>query len=251
MKSGVNKTIFFAALFLSAIAAGDGGHDERKRVAALLAGFPLPTPDCGRSVAFGEMTYGMKAGMLLGASLLRPYLELFESQITGNVLEIGPYDHPLMTSSKNGARRIFYWEKDLDALGLLRREFSTAYPLYVDLRATETELNAFADENRRLLKASDPRASAHFDAFVISQVLNYVDFRQLLRLVTSLAAPGALMFINDPLGGAPRELRHPQRPRACREILQYLEELGYEILEYEILTPALVPRLLAVARFRG
>jgi hypothetical protein len=73
-----------------------------------------------------------------------------------------------------------------------------------------------------------------FDAIILSDILNYVDFRLVLDSAVGYAKPGALLVINN-MAGVVAEigLASPRGVKSNQELVQYLRRIGLEIVEYQ------------------
>jgi hypothetical protein len=88
------------------------------------------------------------------------------------------------------------------------------------------------DHNRLADAVAAGRAdAAPFAALVLSQVLNYVDFRALLAACAALTAPDGLLFINNIMNHGVASMLHARRPDSVGELLAAATELGFEPID--------------------
>lgn len=154
---------------------------------------------------------------------LNEFLELFD----GPFLEIGPFFNPLMENillNKPQMRSsdVFYLENDSHAVAWLESlKLSKVIPIDLNHVNFEKMFNEFlfADESPR----------AYFDSIIVSQVLNYVNFKRVLSHLYSIVKPNGLLFINNVVDFGIPELFSIDRPKSDMEIIGYSEQIGFGI----------------------
>lgn len=153
--------------------------------------------------------------------LIQPYLV----QAQPPYLEVGPFYNSILRPDSGD--RTVYWEMDIDAIEkLANKATSQTEFVHVDLNRAIESRSEFVEFNRNLI-----RGQSGFGAVVISQVLNYVDYKGALVLVSSLQESGGLLFIVNAVKHGDSAYFHPRRPRSIEDIPSALTGLGYEILE--------------------
>jgi len=79
---------------------------------------------------------------------------------------------------------------------------------------------------------ADALLQQRVDSVILPQILNYVDFRRVIRVVTRWLVPGGRLFIINQPGRAPpshSDLLSPQGVHSNRELVRFLEAAGYVI----------------------
>lgn len=182
-----------------------------------------------RDESGGPSAAGDLQGMLRGQEVIAGMIARRLPETADPILEVGPFMNPLVNPASG--REIVYWDKDwpsLERLAALGE--GRAHPIFVDLnRAPQEGRVEFLRLNRQIL-AGRPG----FGAIVISQVLNYVDFRETLGLLARFQAPGGLIFVANAVRHGDPMFFHPNRPRRLGEVEERLAELGYEIEERHV-----------------
>ena len=68
------------------------------------------------------------------------------------------------------------------------------------------------------------------DSFILSDILNYVDYQEVLRLVGQYLKPGGLVCIHHDLGAYSKQYLSEKRPRSHTEIVDFLNANGFRII---------------------
>jgi hypothetical protein len=157
--------------------------------------------------------------MEAGARRLLPYME--KHGLGKNVLELGPSRHPLVTP-ETCEGRIVYVEISDQCLQFLRDKFGDSVTIVkFDLnRAWESGDNALGRE-----------LGESFDSLVMSQVVNYVDVRDLMQACAATTAPNATLFFNNVMNHGAAGLFHSGRPKDMEEFLEVASAAGFDPVE--------------------
>ena len=157
--------------------------------------------------------------MEAGARRLLPYME--KHGLGKNVLELGPSRHPLVTPDTCEGR-IVYVEISDPCLQFLSEKFGDSVTIVkFDLnRAWESGDNALG----RQLGES-------FDSLVLSQIVNYVDVRDLMQACAATAAPNATLYFNNIMNHGAAGLFHAGRPKDMEEFLEVAAAAGFDPVE--------------------
>jgi hypothetical protein len=160
-----------------------------------------------------------------GARRLSPYIEKYGAG--KDVLELGPNRHPLVTPATCDGR-IVYLEASNPCIDFLREQFGDAVAIVT------FDLNGAWDGADNLLRrhlADVLHRAPYFDSLVVSQVLNHVDYRALLRACAELVRAGGLLFLNNIMNYGGRMLMHPRRPKGMEELLASAAQIGFDPVE--------------------
>lgn len=178
----------------------------------------------GSERAAGLLSFNLE-GMGLGSAALRLVIQNEQWDLGPMPLEIGPFYTPILQVDPN--RHVVYWERDSEAIATLtarQEKLRSVAPdsigkvdyVHVDLnRLVGPRRAKFIEANRNLLQSAQGDG---FSAIVISQVLNYVNFRELLDLVAELQAPSGLLFIVNGTDVGDQDFFHPARPKSNQDI---------------------------------
>lgn len=204
-------------------------------------GWPL------NSHSFGaEFDEAARERMVCGGKALLPTLEKYCHLIGSSVLEVGPFFNPLFVQiSGKDSRfkfskhpRVTYLENDTNACAWLKQDLSARV-----IQADISNLNEHIFRENRLL--------LFFSSMILSQVINYIDFRKFMRQVTPSLEENSLLFINNVFDYGIPEFFSELRPRSIQDVAMIIEDLGFLILEKKLL-PAPRPgdqqRMILVAR---
>jgi hypothetical protein len=164
-----------------------------------------------------------------GARRLLPYIEAHG--LGRAVLELGPNRHPLVTPGMFDGR-IVYVELSDPCVQFLHDKFGDA------VAVVKFNLHRAWDDGDNVLAAHlaaaldrDQQEAVSFDSLILSQVVNYVDFRMLLRACAPLIAMNGLLFFNNVMNHGGPALFHPRRPQTMEEFLEGAAEIGFDPVE--------------------
>ncbi len=192
-------------------------------------GWPLLTNEYGN-----EFDEAARKRMVIGGRQLIPFILKYKHRLGNYFLEIGPFFNPILVSkeinsvvSKNSF--IHFLENDPNVINWLRSNFSA--------KVTSIDFNRgdLKSKLRSMVLDERGRTKFHFDTVLISQVLNYVDFRFLLEGISSLIKPGSLVFINNVINYGLPSLFSPQRPLNNDDLIAGAEAKGFSVVEKCIL----------------
>jgi hypothetical protein len=170
--------------------------------------------------------------MEAGARRLLPLIDKYQAELGAAILELGPNLHPLVTPERYGGR-IVYLELSEPCIAALRERFRDAPSVAIVPFDLE---DAWKDGENRLRLALAELAPC-FGAIIVSQVLNYIDHREVLRACAEIVAPGALVFVNNVMNHGGDWMFHARRPQSWEELVQDAAALGFHVVE-EVSEPA-------------
>lgn len=205
----------------------------------------------------GEFDEAARERMIKGGRLLLKYLEEYRLRLGDYLLEIGPFYNPLLSrEALEPHQRLAYWENDLHALKWLKETHlcNQVFPVPCDIKdigKIEFQFSScpiFVEANN--LKVY----SGKFDSIVLSQVFNYINYKEFIVQIRRFINPGGLLFINNVVDYGIPEFFSPERPKSRDEMIQTLEKNEFKILDTD-LQPSPRPgddkRLLLVASYEG
>jgi hypothetical protein len=167
--------------------------------------------------------------MRTGARRLLPYLG--KHVLGEQVLELGPNRHPLVTPDMC-AGRIVYLEISDPCIQFLREEFGESVTI---VRFDLNEAWGAGDNvlRRHLSRAlyGDSANAVSFDSVVMSQVVNYVDYRRLLHACAEMLRVDGLVFFNNIMSHGSERWFHSGRPKDIEEFLDSASKIGFEPIE--------------------
>jgi len=184
-----------------------------------------------------EFDLSARKRMLAGSEMLLPFLRKYKKDMGKNILEIGPFFHPLINPKEFPNTNIFYWENDFHVLKYLSEKYKkhTVYTIECELhRIEETSLLKLKLETQKYFQKINLN-SICFDSVVISQVLNYVDYKLLFLVLKEFLRKGGLIFINNVVDYGLPAFFFDMRPKNIPSTIEAVEETGYNIIEKEIL----------------
>jgi hypothetical protein len=178
--------------------------------------------------------------MIQGSELLLPFIYNYKQNLGKFLLEIGPFFNPLITTTNFPNKKICYWENDLYVLQWLKKnnENNQIMPIFCDLNKIEGDsFIKLKHETYQYFKDNKNKTN-QFDSIVISQVLNYVDYKLFFVILKTFIKKDGLIFINNVIDYGLPKFFSTNRPKNNADILEALDELGYEVIEKEELETA-------------
>ncbi|MCF6402532.1 class I SAM-dependent methyltransferase [Chitinophaga filiformis] len=187
------------------------------------SGWPLTDNRFGE-----EFDRDARIRMVMGGRRLIPYLLKNRRQLKGDILEIGPFFTPLLYSPElrevlPASASITFLENDRDALQWLRDQGACRL-LNLDMNAV-----SFAEDLQQQL------AGEVFDNIIISQVLNYVDYKSLLAELFTLVKSGGHLFINNVCDYGLPILFSGKRPSDNESVIAASLAAGFSIKEQRVI----------------
>ena len=205
----------------------------------------------------GEFDEAARERMIKGGRLLLRYIDEYKSKLGNYVLEIGPFFNPLVKRDLLAPnQRLAYWENDLHALRWLKETHlcKQVFPVACDIKdigKIEFQFSScpiFVESND--LKVY----SGKFDSVIMSQIFNYINYKDFIAQLRRFINPGGLLFINNVVNYGIPEFFSAERPKSRDEIIQTLEENDFKILDKDLQPPPRPgddERLLLVASYDG
>lgn len=217
----------------------------------------------GFGIALKHNPYGKsfdaaaKRRMVANSLRLLPLLEKNGSELGASVLEIGPFTDPLVTKGRFAhVKSIFYCDVDRNVVDELRKIRPEAISICADASTQDVirEVEKFIGDELTFSATFQVRAGetislcfekkvaegvwnaisgfgGKFGAIVISQVLNYVDYKKMVSVARELLAEGGLLFVNNVVGNGIPELFSQKRPKSLEETVRGVARAGFEIIE--------------------
>jgi hypothetical protein len=172
--------------------------------------------------------------MLTGSRLLRPYLAKYQVKADKAILEVGPFFIPLIVPDEFADSAIFYWDNDVHALEWLAQNHrGQTFPIRCDLKEISERCDVVSATAALLRDVCIGQEA--FDSIIVSQVLNYVDFKSFLSIMRSVLHEDGYVFINNVVDyGLPPHFSEA-RPTSIPHTLEGIAEVGYSIVEYEVI----------------
>lgn len=185
-------------------------------------GWPLTSNPFG-----DEFDADARRRMVIGGRRIVPFLQKHHQFLDGNILEMGPFFNPMMGSEEmvpyeTENTRTFYLENDPHVIDWLKEKTGNEI---IDL---DINKDAFDEQLHAALK-KEGEEEIRFNAIIISQLINYIDFRALLRYLRGILNDGGAIFINNVVDYGLPALFSEGRPRSNDEVLQAALALGYKV----------------------
>lgn len=191
-------------------------------------GWPLSINQFG-----DEFDEAARIRMIVGGKRLIPFIAKHKERLRETFLEIGPFFNPITLSKElrdviPASSFILFLENDPFATAWLKSTFN-ANVLVLDMNAP-----GFKDELNVCMLEESKSATLQLDTVIISQVLNYIDFRMLFESIYMLMRPGGVLFINNVIDYGIPPLFSEKRPRNNDELLEGVLERGFNLVEKAI-----------------
>jgi len=195
-------------------------------------------PRAGTSPLEVELWIDSVSDMDPGRKALQRTVADYVDQISGAVLDVGPLYSSMFADSTGlfGFKKwpqVHLWDFDLDVLEFQQATRENYRPQYIDFNNLSAPYEKAFDRTTKELLARGGFKS--FSAVTISQVMNYVDFKVLLRRVATHQEKGDLIFISNSFTGGDDGF-HENRPQSVEEVTNYLKKLGYRLIETNVLS---------------
>ena len=200
-------------------------------------GWPVHANEFGE-----EFDRDARIRMVMGGQKLLPYIEKYYCQSNKYLLEIGPFFNPLsfhdsISSLRSEETTVVFLENDLHALAWLNNNFRSKL---FDIDIRHPDFKTTLEHNIEKLKRSDPEFAGLFDFMIISQVLNYVDFKDLFKALYTILNVGGFILINNVLEYGIPVLFNPARPRNNNELVDAAVAAGFSVAEKHLLEPEFI-----------
>jgi hypothetical protein len=175
--------------------------------------------------------------MIAGSKVLIPYIKRRLPLMNGPVLEVGPFFNPLLLDEEiRGAfasdDQLYFLENDEFAIDWLLGRIGCGNVINLDMNH-----QSFDREFYRALFRNEASVKPFFDSILISQVLNYVNYQNLLSMFYPVLRSKGMLFINNVIGFGIPQLFSDARPGSNNEIVEAAKKIGFVIDTFD-----LVPR---------
>lgn len=192
-------------------------------------GWPLLSNQFG-----DEFDEAARVRMVIGGKRLIPFIAKHKARLGNSFLEIGPFFNPVILSRELSDvipinSFILFLENDPFAIDWLKLNFNA--------NVISLDINDPVFSNALATSVFNERGDTKnlLDCVLISQVLNYVDFRMLLEVVYALMKPGGVLFINNVVDYGIPPLFSPGRPRSNEDLTEGAINKGFKVVEKEII----------------
>ncbi len=154
--------------------------------------------------------------MVAGSLLLLPFIKKHEQKLGKNVLEIGPFFDPLISIKNFADKNIYYLDNDRFVVNHWKNKSHSK------LKILKYDLNK---------SPSIGIMNNKFNCIVVSQVLNYVDYGNLLKKLRVWMKIGGYLFTNNVINHGIPQLFSKCRPKNNAEIIEGLHQHGFKVVE--------------------
>lgn len=193
-------------------------------------GWPLADNKYGH-----EFDYDARIRMITGGRKLIPFIAKYKNTLGSTFLEIGPFFNPLLKSNEldrafpDARQEVFFLENDYHAANWLIDQYNC--------QVLNINLNGQWFKTIIEVELEKHGIGHGVDSIIISQVLNYVNSAKLLKELFDLLSSGGYLFLNNVCNYGLPPLFSVNRCTSNEDIIKTCQEIGYEIVEFEILPP--------------
>lgn len=166
---------------------------------------------------------------------LLPYLQDNAGPSLKNYLEIGPFFTPILFTHELKKllpidKQVSFLENDQNVIDWLTWKFDSNI-LKIDINA-----KTFAVELKEKMNSQFGVYENYYDVITISQIVNYIDYKSLLKNIYPCLKSGGKIFINNVVDYGIPILFSKKRPKSNQEIINTAVSLDYEITLQEELS---------------
>jgi hypothetical protein len=177
--------------------------------------------------------------MVIGGRRLIPFLTKNSHLLGKFLLEVGPFFNPLLLSDEvkevlPASTEVAFLENDPYAIDWLRLKGQANI---FNINISDSAFRSRIEHHVSLMGTVFPDFNAKFDGILISQVMNYVDYRFLLESLYPLLNKNGLLFINNVVDYGIPVLFSDKRPGSNQDIVRAAVNCGFSIQE-----EAVIPR---------
>lgn len=205
----------------------------------------------------GEFDEAARERMIKGGRLLLSYIHEYKARLGKYLLEIGPFYNPLLSREQlEPEQRLAFWENDAHALKWLKEAHlcNQIFPVACDINDIGKIEFQFSS-CPIFVEAQELKVySGKYDSIIMSQIFNYINYKNFISQIRRFINPGGLLFINNVIDYGIPEFFADARPKSREEIIQVLEDNDFKVLDKELLPPPRSgddERLLLVASYQG
>lgn len=159
---------------------------------------------------------------------LLPYLLEYTNHSSKNYLEIGPFFTPILfsdeiTNTLKNDRQVCFLENDQNVINWLTEKFDCSV-LNLDINAP-----AFSKELKQEMTTQFGIHENFYDVITISQIVNYIDYKLLLKNLYPFLNTGGYILLNNVVDYGIPVLFSEKRPKSNQEIINVAIALGYKV----------------------
>lgn len=181
-----------------------------------------------------EFDQAARERMIQGSRLLLPFILKYKEKLNNQVCEIGPFfnpllNHPDIKKEFSDITEITFIENDKYAINYLEEN--------INCKIWEIDLNNISlfDNNSNNINFHKEK---FFDLIIVSQVLNYVDYNNLLEHIFTILKFNGLVLINNSIDYGLPSLFSNFRPRKNEDLVNGAIKANFNVIEHAILPKA-------------
>ncbi len=166
--------------------------------------------------------------MIVTGRKILPYLLENSYNLGKKYLEIGPFFTPIIFSEEFPDEvienlEISFLENDINVIEWLDNTFKCNI---LDLNMNS---ESFTDHLKLKMKEAFNAHANYYDSVVISQIINYVDYKELFKSIFSILDHNGLVFVNNVVEYGIPVLFSEKRPKSNQEVIETAEAIGYKV----------------------
>ena len=170
-----------------------------------------------------EFDLNARKRMVKNSELLLPLIKKYKSKLGKNILEIGPFFNPLITPTRFPNKNVYYLENDKSVCNFSETEYGK-------------KINVIRKNINKLAESYFEKQNLSFNSVIISQTINYVDYKKLIKILKNSLDKDSLIFINNTANYGVPKLFSEKRPKNNIKLINFLEENSFNIVELKKLT---------------
>lgn len=189
----------------------------------------------------GEFDMEARARMVRGSRELLVLLYEYAHMLNKTVLEVGPFFNPLSHELQHTDLSITFWENDEHAYNWLNTTFAA--------QVVRCNIEEIGTTEFMSIQKNNPL----YNTVILSQIFNYIDYKQFILHLREFLNNGCLLFVNNVIHYGLTDFFSEERPQSIEDTIKNMEDQDFKLLKYQILrppTPNDDNRLIAVFKYQ-
>jgi hypothetical protein len=181
----------------------------------------------------GEFDVAARERMIKGGQALLTTLNKYSYLLGYSVLEVGPFFNPLFVQLTQGFSKSIGFEK----IGISYLENDNNACDWLKQQEDATIINADISQLAGLNFGDYIENHKAFSSIILSQVINYINFKKTITDLSLHLSSDGLLFVNNVVNYGIPDFFSPLRPKSIEETIEIIADHGFIVLEKMLLPP--------------